>query len=326
MHKFLKQVSIGLVFILFFTLMPIPAIASELKTIAETNKLIDAPPIEQSEKKEADIIGEVKEKRGKNIKHFLKEDMSIEENIYPTAVHYLSDGKWKDIDNSLSDKKDEDNNDVLENKDNDYKIKVAKNTKSNKLIRIQKDKYEVSWNIENAQHSLAQVQSTDGKAADSQKKIKKNILTNLTSTINFLNIFPNTDIQYIVASEDVKENIILNQSVENPQYVFNINTKNLTSELQKDNSIIFYDEKDTTKAVFKIEKPVMYDSGYGDSNNIKLILDKSGNGYKLTIIPDNEWLQSPDRVYPVIIDPQITTTQDKTTIQDTYVSEAKSNN
>lgn len=48
----------------------------------DTNKLIDAPPIEQSEKKEADIIGEVIGKRGKNIKHFLKEDMSIEGNIF----------------------------------------------------------------------------------------------------------------------------------------------------------------------------------------------------------------------------------------------------
>lgn len=39
------------------------------------------------------------------------------------------------------------NNKVLENKSNDFKISIAQNINADKLVSINKDKYEVSWNI-----------------------------------------------------------------------------------------------------------------------------------------------------------------------------------
>ncbi|MFL0197564.1 hypothetical protein ACJDU8_18635 [Clostridium sp. WILCCON 0269] len=51
--------------------------------------------------RETKIVGEVTEKREKNVKHFLKEDSTFEAAIYSEPVHYLSNGKWQDIDNSI---------------------------------------------------------------------------------------------------------------------------------------------------------------------------------------------------------------------------------
>lgn len=104
-------------------------------------------PPEQTEascetKKKARIIGEIKEKRERNVKNFLKDDLTFEAAIYNEAVHYYSEGKWKDVDNSMTDGKDEAGNDVLENKDNDIKVKIAKKANSKKLVTIKKDKYQ----------------------------------------------------------------------------------------------------------------------------------------------------------------------------------------
>ncbi|APM40669.1 hypothetical protein [Clostridium kluyveri] len=110
-----------------------------------------------NKKKKSRIIGEIKEKRERNIKHFLTEDLTFEAAIYNEAVHYYSGGQWKDIDNSIVEGKDDGNNDVLENKDSDVKVKVAKKVKSRKLIIIKKDKYEISWGIDKAADKAAKV-------------------------------------------------------------------------------------------------------------------------------------------------------------------------
>lgn len=138
MNKKMRAISIILLFILCFTMLPTQSLAQEIiKSINQSNT-IDTPPIEEANKPEPKIVEEVTDKRQKNVKHFLREDMTQEADVYPTAVHYLSNGRWKDIDNTLVDEKDEDNNDVIGNKDNSYKIKIAKNTSSNKLVRIKK--------------------------------------------------------------------------------------------------------------------------------------------------------------------------------------------
>ncbi|MDP4146929.1 MAG: DNRLRE domain-containing protein [Bacillota bacterium] len=69
-----------------------------------------------------------------------------------------------------------------------------------------------------------------------------------------------------------------------------------------------------------MKAPVMYDSLHEDSNNIKLSLEKSGNGYELTISPDKEWLNDPSRQYPITVDPDLFTSTDVHNIKDAHVS------
>ena len=58
--------------------------------------------ISQDEKDDSKILYELTDLRQKNVKQFLKDNSTIEEVVYPMAVHYTdSDGKLKDIDNTL---------------------------------------------------------------------------------------------------------------------------------------------------------------------------------------------------------------------------------
>lgn len=181
---------------MLFTLLPIQALAAEI-----SRPSIDlAPVVNQTQKAEGKIIGEITDKRDINIKHFRKDDLTFEAAVFPFAVHYRKDEKWLDIDNTMVDGKDEENNDILENKDNSYKVKIAKDASSSKLVQIQKDGFEVSWNLEGAQKKiLPQVKAKDQTALNAlSDNDKKRTLPKLSSTVDFMDIYPNIDLQYVV--------------------------------------------------------------------------------------------------------------------------------
>lgn len=143
LKKLYKQISIFVVLTLFVNMITIKVNAAD----SGTNKTQNTNLTQQGDKKESKIVSEAIEKRDKNIKQFRKEDVSYEAVVYSQPVHYLVNGKWQDIDNTLSDSPDEDKNSVLQNNQNDFKVKFAKNATSNKLVSINKDNYEISWGI-----------------------------------------------------------------------------------------------------------------------------------------------------------------------------------
>jgi YD repeat-containing protein len=161
-RKFQKLISIVLVVTFLLTVLQVDVFAEKKngrgpgEAVSETQEVL--PDISEDtvadngavdSEMEPDIIGEVVEKRERNVKHFLRDDGSFVAAIYPENVHYKDGDEWKEIDNSIVEQKDEENNDVLENKANDFKVRIAKKASANKLVSIKKDKYEISWGIEN---------------------------------------------------------------------------------------------------------------------------------------------------------------------------------
>jgi len=99
-----------LVVTMLISCFPNSVIAQTSKVPTNVSKVGNATtPI----KKEPKILKEVVEKRESNIKHFLMDDMSYEAVVYSGPVHYLDNGQWKDIDNSLTPQKDGSNQEVL---------------------------------------------------------------------------------------------------------------------------------------------------------------------------------------------------------------------
>ena len=145
---------------------------------------------------------------------------------------------------------------------------------------------------------------------------KKKTLTNIQSKVQFIDIYPNVDLQYEIKGDKVKENIVIKKKILDPVFKFNLNVKNLIPKLNKDNTIVFYDKN---KAVYKIDVPYMYDANNEESSEIKVSLNESKDGYELVISPDKEWLEGASRTYPITIDPPVSTMQSVTGIKDTYV-------
>ena len=152
---------------------------------------------------------------------------------------------------------------------------------------------------------------------------RKTTLTNLTSTVDFKNIYENVDLEYEVRPEDIKETIIINKKIDNAYFEFNINAKNLTAKLQADKSIIFYDAKDSSKEVFAMDAPYMIDAKHQQSTDIEVGFTQTKTGYILSLKPNKQWLDSSERSYPIKVDPTLTTDLGISSIQDTYVSSSQ---
>lgn len=275
-------------------------------------------------KRNSNIVAEVIERRARNVKHYIKDDFSYEAALYPEAVHYLDGGIWKDIDNNLVDLADEENNKVLENKSNGFKLRISKKSKVKKLVRIKKDEYELSWGIDNANDVPYEISNANSSNLDQlSENDKRKALKNISSSaVRFRNILNNIDVEYLVISDKVKENIIINSASPVNQFIFNLSLSKLLPKLETDGSIGFYDSKNTNTIVFRMPAPFIYDASGAQTSkiNVELINDKNKNSYVLALTPDADWINDKNRTYPVVIDPQIETSLDRTKIYDAFVS------
>jgi hypothetical protein len=145
-------------------------------------------------------------------------------------------------------------------------------------------------------------------------------------TVTYENAAHGADFAYAVGRGRVKENITLADRPDGPvSFTFDLRTEHLTPKAHKDGSIAFYGK--APKPVMRIPAPFMLDakksasSPYGRvySPDVEQKLTRHGDGWRLTITPDADWLQSKKRQYPVVIDPTVSITPVKAVSQDVMV-------
>ncbi|PKE06430.1 DNRLRE domain-containing protein [Macrococcoides caseolyticum] len=150
-----------------------------------------------------------------------------------------------------------------------------------------------------------------------QSEVKEN-------TIWYKNIIDDVDLRHITLNKEVKEDIVINRKTEDIRsIVYDIATEDIVT-LSKDNEILFTDKNGNL--TYKMPKPEMSDShvrensGFSEkSYDVKYKLTKNEGKYQLKVIPDQQWLSAPERVYPIYIDP----TFSKDVTADTFVSSAQ---
>ncbi len=242
---------------------------------------------------------ELKQFRTLNTKHILQKDKTIKVQIYNENIHYLHNGEYKEIDNTIV----EDKNKLI-NKSNDFKITF---NKENGSIDISKNNKKINMYLEKSNMKSYEL---------TQNKKKKQI-----DKIKFNSVFNNIDIVYEIHPNKLKERIILNKKTDINELKFILKT-NLKLEINKNNEII---AKDENKEIYVIEKPFMIDNKKEISDNIEYKLDKKDNNYELTITLDKEWLNNKERKYPVIIDPTVSEKDNVTNVINTYIYNGDSN-
>ena len=68
----------------------------------------------------------------------------------------------------------------------------------------------------------------------------------------------------------------------------------------------------------------MFDDIYELSYDIQITFEAVVGGYIITFTPNQEWLNSNERVYPITIDPTVRTNTTKSNFSDTYIYEGDS--
>ena len=256
---------------------------------------------------EAEILAEETSKREQYVKHFRMSDGSYRATQYEVPVHFIQDGEWTDYDNTLVEvDADTEDGETASNKDltntlADYSVRLSKKTNGKKFVRIEKDGYKLSWYYTKANKVTAQITeiTDDGDETTLEK---------LSSQVVYKNVYKDTDFEYIVGSEGLKENIILKSGNTQTEFVAEYKANGLTP-VQIDDQTIELQTKDGT-VIYTINAPYVTDADYEFSDGVILTLSNvKNNNFTVTITLDEDWLNDSERAYPVIVDPVIKTEQ-----------------
>lgn len=238
---------------------------------------------------------ELIEKRRPREKHFLQEDGTIVAELYNDDVHFLKEGKYESIDNTLIKR-----NGYFINKKNAYKAIFDLET-SNRIMKMQNENNYIEFKLVNGNIVSANKNRENDK---------------LYENITYENILNSIDLKYELLPTKVKETIIIKDNINVPKIISFIVKTNLVLQLNNNGSI---DATTDNKLVFTIDIPFMVDNNGVVNKNLSYELIKTGNDYTLNLILDDVWLKNEKTSYPVFVDPTITNDTQNSDAYDTYI-------
>ncbi|MBO5433000.1 MAG: hypothetical protein J6A43_02970, partial [Clostridia bacterium] len=244
MRKLLKIISLILIVALFISVFSVsnPIIAENIQEREDAQELIEELSVD-SVSNDINFLSEDKDKREQYVKHFKMSDGTYKAAQYNTPVHFLdNNGNWVDYDNTLTET-DCDTERSLFAKDfintqSDVEIRLSKKTNGSKLVRMKAEDYSVSWNFDGIEKVTGKV--TEQIADDGDPTT----LEKLKSEVIYEDVFENVDLQYILASGFLKENIILKDKDAVTEFYINYKTPNLTAKLYDEKTIALCDSDD----------------------------------------------------------------------------------
>lgn len=312
MKRVIKTISVILTVIMFFSVFS----ASTTVFAEQYNTYVDGKAYEEKlltetfgkENEKAEIVCEVPEKREEFSKTYKRADGSYTKVFSQVPLHTYENGEWKVVDNSL-----QSNGTSIENADGKFEVSFPETLSESNKIEIENQGENISFSLNNIEDSAAQITSQAATA-----DVVKQDLSKTYSEIIYENIDTNTDVQYIISSNSVKENIIISEKASlKDTYSFDIEKGDLIATLGEDKSVAFKNPQNET--VFTIPAPVMTDAENNISYNIDVAVTNADKTVlTLTYTPSKEWLDNAQ--YPVVIDPVIEIPSgDETIIEDTVV-------
>lgn len=219
-------------------------------------------------------------------KHFLCEDGTFKAFCYKDDIHYLDNGEYKEIDNTLIKQED-----YYINKSNDFNVMFTSCVDKNLLYKILlKDKF-------------LEVLLEEKKQDNNKIEVKNNEIT-------YINLLENVDFKYEIIGKNLKETIILNQN--NYSQIRFILRTNLNLKLN--NNVVYAYDNDTL--IYKFESPFVYNDEKNLDINLEYELNSYNDCYELILKFDKEKLNNV--LFPIYIDPTIST-DTKGEVYDTYI-------
>ena len=279
----------------------------------EVNENTDIPQENQEQWQDPAVLYEDESRTDEHARHYVMNNGTAKSVFNAESVSYFDEEakKWKPIDNSLKE-----NADAYESKNGNMRTKIYKANKGKK-VEIAKSDKQLSWEYlgkqvetisagnENAETFSASVLKVNNDLAGKSK--------NINSSAVYENIEKDTDLEYCLLGNNLKENIIVREKSADYRYIFALKTKGLKLRLSEDNeSLELYTERtkdDGTveqKVEFTIPAPFMYDANGESSDDVYYELEPSENGnYAFAVVARDEWINAAERAFPVTIDPQI---------------------
>lgn len=329
-----KIFSMFLIIVLLFGILPVSALQGNV-----------------SDSTTSRIVKELVEMREESVKYFICEDGSYIAATYSSPVHYEESGKWEEIDNTLT--LNTKSGEAVYSTKNGFDVTIPQNLTSGRSITATNKGYTVSFKIKGDTNGLnmrttASVVDTDklpsvvkmndtvkmtgevsasadisssGTLTEGQKiekfNAEKMTVENQTSAVVYKNFLNRSDLEYVITSNSLKENIVVYAPQSEYIYRFDLNSDGLVPAEQADGSIKWTDPKNPDETVFFLDAPYMYDANDNESFDVSMSVEADGDGYVLTVRADSDWIGESGRAFPVVIDPSWSIP--KSNFKDVYV-------
>ncbi len=261
-------------------------------------------------------IFEAVERREETVKHFRMPDGSFVAVQYDLPVHELdAQGDWQDIDNTLS-------AEGSEYSTSNARVKFAKKITGNEtLFTLHEGNHKITMSLVGARKKVqGQVTNTQTEfGAEATQLQKMMTLDKLSSRILYADILDGVDLEYVVESRNIKENIIVKEKADEYAFSFEMKLNNAAATLCENGDITITDPN-TAEIIYTIPKGFMYDAAGAFSDAVSYLLTGQGNGtYTLTVVADADWINEEGRAFPITVDPPLNSGCTTANTIDTYV-------
>ena len=236
--------------------------------------------------------------RDENAKIYQLSDGSMKAEVFADRIHYPGDGGiLQEISNRIIEDECviQDRPYSFRNEANDIIIRMAQDTSQNRYPIYMK------WNdIE----VMIGFEGNDSRG-DLNYKLPEvmNGRINDNAFIVYPEVGPNVDYMYEARSTGVKESLIIKEfSTEEFSFIYHVNGASLVST--EDGAALV---NASGEIVEEIGKFCAYDSLERVTQDVECDVEKLGDGdYRLRVRIDSEWMNDPERAFPVILDPSVT--------------------
>ncbi|MBR4031257.1 MAG: hypothetical protein IKJ07_00815, partial [Clostridia bacterium] len=243
-------------------------------------------------------IEEIPEQRGDNFKVFRMNDGTEQAVFSPSAIHVFDDETrtFEDVEDT-----------IVEDEDGRH-FTCGKNHFVAKFSR--EDDNDDIFSIEHGMHKVTVCARKNKK--NKNKGVKPHLQKNnkdgirATDLLTFADVEPETDYEYSVEGSGVKENIVVKKPAAIYRYPFLLKCENVTAQFDEKAKRIAFISNESGDEVFYIPSPFMSDDNgiVSTAVNYEMRTTENNEVY-LTITADADWINSPERAFPVTIDPQI---------------------
>lgn len=189
-------------------------------------------------------VSEIENLRDEYTKTYLMSDHTMQVVQYSQPVHYQENDEWYEYDLSLCSEKKQTSNDFDGYKSDapDFNVKFADSINSDTLVSIDKDRYSLKWTL----NDVAKMRSliSDVEIASKEETVDepdKLTVENAKDSITYSNFRKNSDLNYQINPEGIKENIILNDKSDSYEYNYIIEATDLIMELDEAGNILCND-------------------------------------------------------------------------------------
>ena len=251
---------------------------------------------------EAEVVQEDESLRTANEKHFRMSDGSYTMVSHANAIHYLDNGEYKEIDNTL-----EKQGSSYKNKSNAIQVELPVTYSKNSKTQVTYGDFRLTFKLDkfvtSSDDDLTIENNENVYEVKSKNKHKFKINNESKAKYKFDN--SQVELEQILVGTELKENIILHSTLPSYTFTFDIKTKGLYLTLQESGDIYAVSES-TEEIVFVIPKGYMFDNSGSRSESVVYVLIEKSSGYELQVIAEASWINDKERVFPVTIDPSVT--------------------